>query len=589
MLMSLLCPIFVLAAEEGELLDSVVVMEDAEVMGETEEKEAEWVNMWEYYGYDSLDDFMLDYDYTEEEYNESETILNMRLNDQAAYAEYVHQLLIAQFERFGGTYGVLNVIIDDTFVDFGSVLPEIIGGTLYVPTAPFVESLGAEVEYDGKNKTISIKFDNMTAYIVIGDNIITIAENGIDRKEFIYDEPFLKNNISYIPLRAVAEALGYTVFWDNTYKTAVIIDFNGFIDKINEEFTIVNKLLDFLIIIDDGRNGVFQQIVELLVSYTEINSLDGNNTLLANGDLNFLSDGKNFYFKGSVDFSSLVKLFIPYRYYYNDDYYETLIDEYTKLSKMMLELIYNNDDDVLYMKFPLLSDIFTDLPPNAWIAVSNMSEIDDNIDVESFIDTLYQGSIPNGISIGEIIVLDNSLKQPSSNVYLYYYHLRSSSVLYRTFISDEKFDKDDDEYTLSLSLEDLEEYAYTMATAYQVLSFYLYYLNTEKLDAKLTVQMSNDEIVAFMGEFFMRNSSYYSGDTQITGNFNFSVDEIEMFMEIHQQNDYILGIELNVSSKDLTEEIPQAPPTGAIVISIEDIVESFTWPSFISQLAGVAN
>ena len=87
------------------------------------------------------------------------------------------------------------------------VQPMIIDGRTLVPVRCISESFGEEVSWDADTKTVSV---GSGISIVIGDKNITVGgeKREIDVPAAIYDSR------TFVPLRAIAEALGKSVTWD---------------------------------------------------------------------------------------------------------------------------------------------------------------------------------------------------------------------------------------------------------------------------------------------------------------------------------------------------------------------------------------
>jgi len=94
-------------------------------------------------------------------------------------------------------------------------------GVLLVPIRPVAERLGAEVDVrtnlDGQ-RTIVIAKDGREAELAIGSK--TMIVDGVKRE--LPAAPVLRNGAAMAPLRAVAEALGESVVWENAANTAHI-------------------------------------------------------------------------------------------------------------------------------------------------------------------------------------------------------------------------------------------------------------------------------------------------------------------------------------------------------------------------------
>ncbi|AOT69784.1 stalk domain-containing protein [Geosporobacter ferrireducens] len=98
------------------------------------------------------------------------------------------------------------------------VPPVIIQGRTLAPMRAVFESLGAEVEWDGKTKTVTAHKENQEIILTIGSNYATV--NG---KQKLLDVPgTIINNRTLVPLRFIGESLGAKVDWDAVQKKVII-------------------------------------------------------------------------------------------------------------------------------------------------------------------------------------------------------------------------------------------------------------------------------------------------------------------------------------------------------------------------------
>ena len=64
----------------------------------------------------------------------------------------------------------------------------------------------------------------MVTKLVIGSKTLEVTENDHAREVEMDVEPFISNNSTMLPIRFVAEALGFEVDWDNTNRTVILKD-----------------------------------------------------------------------------------------------------------------------------------------------------------------------------------------------------------------------------------------------------------------------------------------------------------------------------------------------------------------------------
>lgn len=91
-------------------------------------------------------------------------------------------------------------------------------GSLLVPLRTIVEALGAQVAWDGKDKSITITTGGKKVKMAI-DN----KKACIDGSEYILDAPpALIDGKTMVPLRFISEVTGCKVYWYDTVKTVLI-------------------------------------------------------------------------------------------------------------------------------------------------------------------------------------------------------------------------------------------------------------------------------------------------------------------------------------------------------------------------------
>ena len=87
--------------------------------------------------------------------------------------------------------------------------------------------------YGGSEKTKPSKPTNetkapvevkMVTKLVSGSKKLVVTVNGVQKEVVMDVDPFISNNRTMLPIRFVAEALGFEVEWDNTNRTVILKD-----------------------------------------------------------------------------------------------------------------------------------------------------------------------------------------------------------------------------------------------------------------------------------------------------------------------------------------------------------------------------
>lgn len=124
----------------------------------------------------------------------------------------------APFNTISLTIGSNTLIVDGEEQQM-DVAPEAHGGRTMLPIAAVAEAAGADVDYDAANNTAIINGANGEEIrCPIGTNILSI--NGED--QILDVSSYARSGRTYLPLRAVANALDLDVDWDQSSATVTL-------------------------------------------------------------------------------------------------------------------------------------------------------------------------------------------------------------------------------------------------------------------------------------------------------------------------------------------------------------------------------
>ena len=116
---------------------------------------------------------------------------------------------------------VVSVTVDNSPVEFDQN-PVIIEGHTLVPVRAVFEKAGAEVSWDQPTQTATIKKEGYTVTIKYGESVM--YKNG---EPIELEQPAdVINNRTMIPVRAIAEAMDFSVTWDG-HHSLILISTNG--------------------------------------------------------------------------------------------------------------------------------------------------------------------------------------------------------------------------------------------------------------------------------------------------------------------------------------------------------------------------
>lgn len=117
---------------------------------------------------------------------------------------------------FAGTQITVNV--NGNNINFDNTQPKIIDSVTYVPLRGVFESLGFQVSWDGKEKSISLKKEAQEFIINSKTNRVT---GSIEKT--LQNKVALVGNSTMLPLREVSQLIGAQVNWNQATGTITIV------------------------------------------------------------------------------------------------------------------------------------------------------------------------------------------------------------------------------------------------------------------------------------------------------------------------------------------------------------------------------
>ena len=117
--------------------------------------------------------------------------------------------------------GGISVQLNGGPVAFTDAAPELSGGRTFVPLRAVMEAMNAQVDYDGDTGTVAITRGDVGLSMVLGQNTVSVTEDGQSRTVEMDVTPYVKDGRTYVPVRFVAEAWGCGVGWDADTSTVI--------------------------------------------------------------------------------------------------------------------------------------------------------------------------------------------------------------------------------------------------------------------------------------------------------------------------------------------------------------------------------
>lgn len=188
----------------------------------------------------------------------------------------------------------VKVKINDSNVDFtdasGNVVnAQIVNSRTMVPMRKIFELLGLSVEWDGENKIVTGKKDNLLIQLQIDNNIATKELNGTKTQIELDTPPMIIENRTMVPLRFIAESLDKQVGWDKDARTAVIIDYSYFLNTLK---TKAKPVYNFLIndLVKDAKSEYTYYDDKYIHKYFDLKDANQNTEFAVNTKLSVKDD-----------------------------------------------------------------------------------------------------------------------------------------------------------------------------------------------------------------------------------------------------------------------------------------------------------
>lgn len=131
-------------------------------------------------------------------------------------------LLLGMLGTAAAAQNEVSVLIDGSKLSFSDVSPEIVDGKTFVPVRGVFEKMNAAVDYIADTQTVTISCNNVNIDFVIGSDSVAVTKD--NKKEIVKLEnaTYIKNDRTLVPLRFIAETVGYDVDWNGDITTVSI-------------------------------------------------------------------------------------------------------------------------------------------------------------------------------------------------------------------------------------------------------------------------------------------------------------------------------------------------------------------------------
>ena len=200
--------------------------------------------------------------------------------------------------------GGISVQLNGQPVAFTDAVPESSGGRTFVPLRAVMEAMDAQVDYDSATDAVTIKRGGTDLSMVLGQNQISITENGESRTVDMDVTPYVKNNRTYVPVRFVAESFGCNVGWDQGDKTVIIVDVDALFGDAT--FDLMDNFSAYCAKRESGKNMAMTGSLDLKVEDKSGQTLP--KPVTAKGSIDGLTSDKGVQLTWKLKLSGLSEL-----------------------------------------------------------------------------------------------------------------------------------------------------------------------------------------------------------------------------------------------------------------------------------------
>jgi hypothetical protein len=484
--------------------------------------------LWEESYYGSKEDYMywngLE---TEEDYENY-------LLEWYLYPEFEKTLEAERIARervaMGGPAEGVGVMWAGEYVAFPDAGPEIREGRTMVPVRAFMELCGADVVYDQDSRSVSLTLpDGRELSFAIGATTVEVTENTEVRTTELDVPPYLKDDRSYVPLRFFSEALGYDVFWDSDFQTAVVLDRASVVNAVDEEFSVLNRVLAG---VERNEQKTYETTGSISADLCMFDSLDGDQTARVTGSYTALTRDDSVDMSGSIDLSALAALM-------QEDYPDNLPEDAAALLQpTTYDLLYNLEEGLLYIRSPLLAASY-DIPDGAWMSIEVPTD-----------EIVAAEPITMGALLYESCCSDSSGVYSLTNLY-------DAAGEAAAEIGDGCFTENDEYWELKYGVDEIglifEELTGLASEGMKDTSFKLRVNKTNGYSGSF--EMTIDDFYTVRLELSLQETRYRSSSN----------------LYVHIKNMFSLNLSSSSSTAISIETLRTAPPAGATVISGDDL------------------
>ena len=367
----------------------------------------------------------------------------VKAGEEKRYQEDQKKASQERITEKGGTVGKINVMLNGTMIPFPDAFPELKNDRTMVPIWAIAKALNAQVEFLA-GKVVKITRGDTVLTLTVGGNTVTATTGGVSKELKMDTVSYIKSDRTYVPVSFVSQALGLSVYWDNSHRTVVILDQKAIAAKLDEQFTVLNSYM--------ARQATLYQTPKRIdsrfsVAVEVIDTINGNKTHTISGNMvSYAGDGA-MTMDGTVDLTSLAALVKSFAARFGDtEDYSEMLKAFSAKQDFSVKV---SPEGKMYLKMPMMGHL---------MALTGMETPEGEVWYD--LGNPYGGAVP-GLSADSatlgMILAQSAAGAPYSEPFYYYDTIMEAGDTVAALFGDGRFQKSGDTYTCTLTLDILGE------------------------------------------------------------------------------------------------------------------------------------
>lgn len=494
------------------------------------------------------------------------SLAQQRWTDQLSAEEHARKC-----KAMGLRCGAVNVQLNGKVITYQGAQPGYANEATYAPVRATAQAMGAVLDYAAEGQTITIRKDGRTLSFPIGGKMMTDEKDGAFRAVQLPAPVYEQGGAAYIPVRAFAQALGYDVYWDAAYETAVVIDREALIGQLNQDFTTLGRVLTAQKPVSADKT--YRTATTLSGSWTAFDTLDGNKTYPIDASIAIVNHGINYNAELKMNLTGLFSLLGQQKEKLGlDEQTVGLLEKSAAtLGDLQVQMIFNYDEDTLYVRSPglvsLLMSMRDQLPvPNGVSALSqnawyrfNKIGFKDLFGSKELVNKLLESPVS---SVGEMLYMSAANGMIEPDIDFYERTLQQAKEL-RAVMGDTRFTKENGTSVLTIDSAKLGDQRGDVAVREllngldaQSFVFGLRVTEQGKVTGTVRLQQTIDDTSVL----------------RTTGSFTIEDRQATMDLTVHARNKGEFKMKLTSRVTEETQTTTFAPPANALVIDIDTLL-----------------